>query len=171
MAGRPEFLSVLGRVRFSLSNGNFPSLNFKPLQVKCFESILKGQDIIEVSYLLNLASRCYFTALYRSRLDKAGSTNAALVKATKHKANAATNEVRVENRSHGLAWSQSGNNKTAQTLLSFIIRKLLPRKEIRRAPVKTHITFMKTPSSSLLSHNAITRHSWCSFSLSCTLFL
>ena len=52
-----------------------------------------------------------------------------------HKANAATNEVRVENRNHGLAWSQSGNNKTAQTLLSFIIRKLLPRKEIRRAPV------------------------------------
>ena len=48
MAGRPEFLSVLGWVRFSLSNGNFPSLNFKPLQVKCFESILKGQDIIEV---------------------------------------------------------------------------------------------------------------------------
>ena len=90
MAGRPEFLSVLGRVRFSLSNGNFPSLNFKPLQVKCFESILKGQDIIEVSYLLNLASRCYFTALYRSRHDKAGTTNVALVKATKHKANAAT---------------------------------------------------------------------------------
>ena len=48
MAGRPEFLSVLGRVRFSLSNGNFPSLNFKPLQVKCFESILKGQDVIGV---------------------------------------------------------------------------------------------------------------------------
>ena len=46
MAGRPEFLSVLGRVRFSLSNGNFPSLNFKPLQVKCFESVLKGQNII-----------------------------------------------------------------------------------------------------------------------------
>ena len=35
--------------------------------------------------------------------DKAGATNVALVKATKHKANAATNEVRVENRSHGLA--------------------------------------------------------------------
>ena len=101
MAGRPEFLSVLGRVRFFLSNGNFPLLNIKPLQVKCFESILKGQDIIEVSYLLDLASRCYFTVLYRSRLDKAGTTNAALVKATKHKANAATNEVRVENRGNG----------------------------------------------------------------------
>ena len=48
MAGRPEFLSVLRRVGFSLSNGNFPSLNFKPLQVKCFESILQGQDVIGV---------------------------------------------------------------------------------------------------------------------------
>ena len=48
MAGRPEFLSVLRRVRFSLSNGIFPSVNFKPFQVKCFESILKGQDVIEV---------------------------------------------------------------------------------------------------------------------------
>ena len=56
-----------------------------------------------MSYVLNLASRCYFTALYRSRHDKAGTTNVALVKATKHKANAATNEVRVENRSHGRA--------------------------------------------------------------------
>ena len=41
MVGRSEFLSVLGRVRFSLNNGNFPSLDFKPLQVTCFESILK----------------------------------------------------------------------------------------------------------------------------------
>ena len=48
MAGRPKFLSVLRRVGFSLSNGNFPSLNFKPLQVKCFESILQGQDVIGV---------------------------------------------------------------------------------------------------------------------------
>ena len=48
MAGRPECLSVLRQVGFSLSNGNFPSLNFKTLQVKCFESILKGQDVIGV---------------------------------------------------------------------------------------------------------------------------
>ena len=131
MAGRPEFLSVLRRVRFSLSNGNFPSLNFKPLQVKCFESISWKARILLKSYQLDLASRCYFTALYRSPHDKAGTTKVALVKVTNHKTNAATNEIRVENRSHGLAWSQSGNNKTAQTLLSFIIRKLLPRKEIR----------------------------------------
>ena len=40
------------------------------------------------------------------------TTKVALVKATKHKANPATDEVRVENRKHGLAWSKSGNNKT-----------------------------------------------------------
>ena len=34
-------------------------------------------------------------------------TKVALAKATKHKANAATDEVRVENRNHGLAWSQT----------------------------------------------------------------
>ena len=101
--------------------------------------------------------------LYRSRHDKAGTTKVALVKATKHKADPATNEIRVENRNHGLVGSQSGNNKTVQTLLSFIITitklLLLPRKEIR-APVKrlrqkTLIIFRKTPSWSLLSHNAI----------------
>ena len=48
MAERPEFLSVLRRVGFSLSDGNFPSLNLKPLQVKCFETILRGQDVIGV---------------------------------------------------------------------------------------------------------------------------
>ena len=36
------------------------------------------------------------------------TTKVALVKATKHKPNLATDEVRVENRNHGLAWSQSG---------------------------------------------------------------
>ena len=48
MAGRPEFLPVLRRVGFSLSKGIFSSLNFKPFQVKCLESILKGQDVIGV---------------------------------------------------------------------------------------------------------------------------
>ena len=45
------------------------------------------------------------------------TTKVALEKATKHKANPATDEVRLENRIHGLAWSHSGNNKTVQTLL------------------------------------------------------
>ena len=48
MAGRPECLSVLHQVGFFLSNSNFPSLNFKPLQVNSFKSILKGQDVIVV---------------------------------------------------------------------------------------------------------------------------
>ena len=61
MAGRPEFLSVLRRVGFSMNNGNVPSLNFKQLQVKCFESILKGLDVIGA--LTDLGSRCYFTAV------------------------------------------------------------------------------------------------------------
>ena len=51
------------------------------------------------------------------------TTKVALVKATKHKANPATDEVRVENRNHGLAWSKSGNNKTV-TLHSYIFRSV-----------------------------------------------
>ena len=45
-------------------------------------------------------------------------TRVALVKATKQKANSATDEARVENRNHGLAWSQIGNNRTVAKLLS-----------------------------------------------------
>ena len=45
------------------------------------------------------------------------TTKLALEKATKHKANPATDEVRLKNWNHGLAWSQSGNNKPVQTLL------------------------------------------------------
>ena len=41
-SSEPEFLSVLRQVGFSLNNGNFPSLNLKPLQMKCFEYMLKG---------------------------------------------------------------------------------------------------------------------------------
>ena len=49
----------------------------------------------------------------------------ALVKATKHKANPATGEARVENQDHGLARSQSGNNRTVARLLNYWIQKLL----------------------------------------------
>ena len=45
LSSEPKFLSVLRRVGFSLNNGNFPPLNLKPLQWKCFEYILKGQDV------------------------------------------------------------------------------------------------------------------------------
>ena len=47
-SSEPKFLSVLRRVGFSLNNRNFPPLNLKPLQMKCFEYMLKGQDVIGV---------------------------------------------------------------------------------------------------------------------------
>ena len=56
--------------------------------------------------------------LYRSRHAKR-TTKVALVKATKLKANPSTNEVRVENRNYGLAWSQSGNQNSPNTVFSF----------------------------------------------------
>ena len=44
------------------------------------------------------------------------TTKVALVKATKHKPNTATDEVRVENRNHGLAWSNE-NERTFQSII------------------------------------------------------
>ena len=46
-------------------------------------------------------------------------TRVALVETTKQKVNPATDEVPVENRSHGLAWSQSGTNRTVARVLSY----------------------------------------------------
>ena len=63
----------------------------------------------------------------------------------------------VENRNHGLAWSQSGNKKAVQTLLSLF----------KSSSQKTRI-YRKTPSWSLLSQNAFL-HSLCSFSLEAAL--
>ena len=88
MAGRPEFLSMLRRVRFSLSNGNFPSLNFKPLQVRCVhiypERLGSYWSLPNWIWQVDAISR-----LYRSRQDKEQlklPTKVTLVKATKHKA-------------------------------------------------------------------------------------
>ena len=44
----PENFNVLQRLQISLNNGNFPSINLKPLQVKCLEYMLKGRDVIGV---------------------------------------------------------------------------------------------------------------------------
>ena len=52
--------------------------------------------------------------LYRSRHKR--EQVIALEKATKHKANPATDEVLLENQNHGLAWPQNGSNNTVQTL-------------------------------------------------------
>ena len=73
MAGTPEYFAVLHRVGISRNNGKFPSLNFKPLQVKCFESILKSQDVIGRAYwgLTNWIWQVdAISRLYRSRHDK-----------------------------------------------------------------------------------------------------
>ena len=47
-SSEPKFSSVFCLIRFSINYCNFPSLNFKPLQIKCFEYMLKGQDVIGV---------------------------------------------------------------------------------------------------------------------------
>ena len=73
MAGTPEFFVVLRRVGISLNNGKFPSLRLKPLHVKCFESILKGHDVIGRRYwgLTNWIWQVdAISRLYRSRHDK-----------------------------------------------------------------------------------------------------
>ena len=47
--GKPtDYLEVLRRVKTALDNGQFPHFNVKPLQVKCLEYILKGQDVLAV---------------------------------------------------------------------------------------------------------------------------
>lgn len=45
---QPEFLTVLRRIEIALNDGEFPSFCLKPLQVKCFEYIFKGHDVIGV---------------------------------------------------------------------------------------------------------------------------
>ena len=51
-------------------------------------------------------------------LVTAQTTRGVLVKEAKNKANPATDEVHVENQNYGLAWSESGNNRTVIRLLS-----------------------------------------------------
>ena len=43
-----EKLSVLSRVGNAFNRCNFPSFYLKPLQVKCFEYLLKDKDIVAV---------------------------------------------------------------------------------------------------------------------------
>ena len=69
----------------------------------------------------------------------------------------------LENRNHGLTWSQSGNNKTVQTLLS-LFKSCYQGREYALQSEDSHL-WEKTSSWSLLSHNAFL-HSWSSFSIS-----
>ncbi|KAJ7308645.1 hypothetical protein OS493_040389 [Desmophyllum pertusum] len=48
MAETRQKLSVLSRLGMALNRRNFPSFCLKPLQVKCFEYVLKGLDVIAV---------------------------------------------------------------------------------------------------------------------------
>ena len=48
MAESREKLSVLSQLGLALNRYNFPSFCLKPLQVKCFEYLLKGQDVVAV---------------------------------------------------------------------------------------------------------------------------
>ena len=109
-----------------------------------------------------LLSTLDIITIYRTNNSTEQITRVALVEVTKKKANPATDEVGVENRNHGLAWSQSGNNRTVARL----IQKLSPREELR-APVQ-RLTLspgkqaaVKIHEQSWLSHIAIL-HSWCS---------
>ena len=45
---KPDFLTVLGRLQYALKQTNYPILNFKPLQIKCLEYLLKGHDVVGV---------------------------------------------------------------------------------------------------------------------------
>ena len=44
----PREISVLKRLGSALNHCSFPSFCLKPLQVKCFEYLLKGQDVVAV---------------------------------------------------------------------------------------------------------------------------
>ena len=44
----PREISVLKRLGSALNRCRFPSFCLKPLKVKCFEYLLKGQDVVAV---------------------------------------------------------------------------------------------------------------------------
>ena len=46
MAVSSDTFGVLHRLGIALNSGNFPSFCLKPLQVKCFDNILKGYDVV-----------------------------------------------------------------------------------------------------------------------------
>ena len=77
-SSEPDFLSVLRRVGCSLKNGNIPSLNLKPLQMKCFEYMLKVQCSFEETTFTRrvhlFTHPCYETDLHYSHTFHAHST-------------------------------------------------------------------------------------------------
>ena len=115
--------------RLLTSNFRFPTSDFQ-LPTSDFQLLSSNFRLLtSLSVLLgSIAARSITRVLMpkvKAQLERTAvlfspqkrTTTLALEKATKHKANPATDEVRLENRNHGLAWSHSGNNKTVQTLL------------------------------------------------------
>ena len=45
MAGSSDLFGVLCRLGIAFNSGNFPSVCLRPLQVNCFDYILKGYDV------------------------------------------------------------------------------------------------------------------------------
>ena len=46
MAGSSDLFGVLRRLGIAFNSGNCPSFCLRPLQVKCFDNILKGYDVV-----------------------------------------------------------------------------------------------------------------------------
>ena len=46
MAGSSDLFGVLRRLGIAFNSGNFPPFCLRPLQVKCFDYILKGYDVV-----------------------------------------------------------------------------------------------------------------------------
>ena len=114
--GNPKLRKPRRVFRLPISDFRLATSNFR---------LLTSDFRPDSSVRLNCRSICY------AGINVQGQGS---VEATKHKANQATDEVRLGNRNHGLAWSQSGNsdNKTVQTLLSLLksynqVRKYAPQ--------------------------------------------
>ena len=116
-----HFLLLTSDFRFPTSDFQLPTSDFQlpssNFRLLTWLSVLLGSIAARsTTRVLMLKVKAQWKGwLYRSR-HKKEQPNLLLKKQLTDRANPATDEVRLENRNHGLAWSQSGNNKTVQTL-------------------------------------------------------
>ena len=94
--------------------------------------------------------------IYRTNNSTEQITRVSLVEDTKQKANLATDEVRVENRNHGLAWSQSGNNRTVARLFSLFKRYHQGRNYALRSKDSHYLQKNKRQLKFMSSHDWVT---------------
>ena len=117
-----DFRLLTSNFRFPTSDFQLPTSDFQLLssnfRLLTWLSVLLGSIAARsTTRVLMLKVKAQWKGwLYRSR-HKREQLNLLLKKQLSTGANPATDEVRLENRNHGLAWSHSGNNKTVQTLL------------------------------------------------------